>query len=350
MTLRTVGFRHAVLLIPLLFAGCENGRDPSAPVAPPGPVATAIPLTDMGNTRYLGFAGGLYPGGDLVPPEHSRLGLERAQQIQPLGPDGRPSAGGSFVLLSIGMSNTTQEFCSAGSEECRPWTFVGQATEDVAVDHARLVIVNGAWGGQAAESWTSSDSLNYERILTTRLRPRGLTEAQVQAVWMKVADRNPEVSLPDADADAFLLERRMGEIVRALRGRYPNLRQIFISTRIYAGYATGPLNPEPFAYESGFAAKWLIGAQIEQARTGVRDSIAGDLDPAHTPWLAWGPYLWAAGTQPRSDGLVWKRADFSDDGVHPSRSGEQKVGAMLLEFFKTSPYTRCWFLVEGECS
>jgi hypothetical protein len=37
-------------------------------------------------------------------------------------------------------------------------------------------------------------------------------------------------------------------------------------------------------------------------------------------------------------------ADFDTDGTHPSTAGERKVAAQLLEFFKSSRFTRCWFL------
>jgi hypothetical protein len=143
----------------------------------------------------------------------------------------------------------------------------------------------------------------------------------------------------------------MGNIVRALRVRYPNLQQVFISSRIYGGYATTPLNPEPYAYESGFSVKWLIQAQISQVQAGtISDGRAGDLSDAVAPWLAWGPYLWADGMTARSDGLVWERQDLTaSDGTHPSQSGQAKVGAMLLEFFKGSPYTSCWFLGGRTC-
>jgi hypothetical protein len=33
------------------------------------------------------------------------------------------------------------------------------------------------------------------------------------------------------------------------------------------------------------------------------------------------------------------------DGTHPSTSGEQKVGGMLLETMLSSPYTQSWFVV-----
>ncbi|HEX8674572.1 MAG TPA: hypothetical protein VF710_21915 [Longimicrobium sp.] len=124
---------------------------------------------------------------------------------------------------------------------------------------------------------------------------------------------------------------------------------MFISSRIYAGYATTALNPEPYAYESGFAVKWLIQDQIDQARTGTPSARSGDL--AAAPWLAWGPYLWARGAQPNAAGLAWLPTDYAADGTHPARTGEEKVGALLLDFFKSSPFTRCWFVSDaGPCA
>jgi hypothetical protein len=123
---------------------------------------------------------------------------------------------------------------------------------------------------------------------TARIWPRdwaarGVTEPQVQVVWMKVAHSQPRSALADADADARLIARRVADIARR---RLPGWR---------------------------------------------------------------GPYLWANGSSPQSDGLSWLIGDFQNDGTHPSQSGQQKVGRELLQFFKTSPVTRCWFLAAAGC-
>ena len=180
-----------------------------------------------------------------------------------------PSASGRYVLLSIGISNTTQEFCSQGSGlPCDSWTFMGQAATDIAVNRTALALVNGAAGGVTADRWVSAASPEYDRIRDTRLVPQGFSERQVQIAWVKVANAQPAISLPAAQADASNLVQQMGNIARAMKSRYPNLRIIFFSSRIYAGYATTTLNPEPYAYESGLAVKWVVQAQIDQMQNG----------------------------------------------------------------------------------
>lgn len=342
--------RRLIGLAMLGLTACSAG-DAAAPPAGPGLDTARVPLTDLGTGTYLGFAGGLYPAGtNDVPPAHAARGATAAGLIRPLNAAGQPDEAGKYVLLSIGMSNTTQEFCAPSGSSCSAWTFAGQAAADPAVNHTTLAIANGARGGQVAEAWDSPTEDNYRRIRDDVLAPAGLSEAQVQIVWMKVARSTPRVSLPAADADAYVLQRAMGDIARALMVRYPNLRQVFISSRTYAGFATTALNPEPYAYETGFAVKWLIESQIAQLGGAPPDPRSGDLSPPVAPWLAWAAYLWARDQpRPRSDGFFWVSADFQADGTHPSRSGEEKVGTLLLQFFKTSPHTRCWFIAGQRC-
>jgi len=343
--------RLSLFSLAVAIAGCGNNGSGTGPAT-----AGRVPLPQLGIGTYKGFVGGLYPAGaNVEPAAHAAAGQSRAQAIVPLDTSGALSASGKVVLLSLGMSNTTQEFCSASSTttSCSSWSFMGQAAADPSVNHTTLAIVNGARGGQDAQAWDATTDANYDTVRLNRLGPLGLTERQVQIVWVKQADAGPQDSLPSAQSDAYQLESRLGNIARALRSHYPNLKIIFFSSRIYAGYATTTLNPEPFAYESGFAVKWLIQAQIEQMSNGgtVTDARAGDLNyNSGAAWLAWGPYLWADGMTPRQgDGLVWQSTDFVQDGTHPSQSGQQKVGTMLLAFFKTSPFTKCWFVNGGTC-
>jgi len=194
-----------------------------------------------------------------------------------------------------------------------------------------------------------------------------LTEKQVQVLWIKNANPSPALhglaSLNSATAcaadvltvEACNYESQLGQTIRAARSRYPNLKQVFLSTRIYAGYALVPLNPEPYAYEYGFSAKWLIQAQVDQIRNSTIDPVAGDLNysTGTAAWTSWGPYLWADGASPRSDGLYWcggqaappcnGQDDYQSDFTHPNpQFGAPKVVDQLMNFFLNSSYTP-WF-------
>ncbi len=305
---------------------------------------------------YKGFDGGLYFGSNAVPPAHATFGAQAAREVQPLDAGGNPDPNGAIVLMSLSMSNATREWCvphesrGDGDPPCTPESFMGQADADPSVNH-NVVLVNGARDGQHLGKWDRSTGAEYTRLATEVLPGFGVTEAQVQAVWIKVAlaSQTSHPLLPDPDADAYQEEAALGDVVRALRQRYPNLQQVFLTSRIYGGYSNpNGHSPEPWAYETGFATKWAIEAQITQRATGTVDSQAGNLEG--TPFMAWGPYLWSYGNQPRKDGLMWPSNNFVSDGLHASPVGVEIVGDALLDFFKDSPFTRCWFVEGQTCS
>ena len=51
--------------------------------------------------------------------------------------------------------------------------------------------------------------------------------------------------------------------MQMLKNKFPNLKLVYLSDRIYAGYATTNLNPEPFAWYTGWCVKQLIADQID---------------------------------------------------------------------------------------
>jgi uncharacterized protein (TIGR03437 family) len=283
-----------------------------------------VPLNDPFFLSYQGFRGGLYPDGkNHRPTGHEAAGLQRAAEVQPRDATGAvDQAGGKIVLLSIGMSNTTQEFS----------VFKKLADQDPE-RNPKLVIVDGAQGGWSADRIVAGGD-RFWAAIDTRLAAAGVTAAQVQAGWMKEADARPALPFPE---HARRLQSEMQSIAQTLRARFPNLRIVYLSGRTYGGYASTALNPEPYGYESGFAVKWLIEAQI-------RGDPELSFTAGRAPWLAWGPYLWADGTKPRDDGLVWNCSDFQQDGTHPSDSGRKKVAGMLLNFMKSDTTSRPWFV------
>lgn len=295
-----------------------------------------IPITDMAEQQYKGQMGGLYPEGKNTPSESLKAAAQKElKAIQPLNAQGEPAETGKIGLISLGMSNTTQEFSA----------FKKLADADPNKSPF-VVIVDCAQGGQAAHQWAYPDeSANKKRpspwtVMDQRIKEANLSPTQVQVVWLKQAQMGP-AQLGEFPKHAESLRDDIAVILRMLKMRFPNLRIAYLSSRIYGGYATGALNPEPYAYESAFSVRWLI----EEQTKGTLDL---NWDPANgqvkSPLLLWGPYLWADGVKGRkTDELVWKREDLAGDGTHPSTSGREKVARMLLQFFKSDPNAGSWF-------
>ena len=289
-----------------------------------------VPINDLGAGSYQGAQGGLYPGGTNVRPHaHTVGGLAQAVQIVPRDASGNPaapSAGGRIVFLSIGMSNCTQEFSR----------FVQLAVADPLRAPA-VRCVDGAQGGQTA-AIIMNPNANFWTVVAQRLAAAGVTDQQVQAIWFKEADAGPTNGWP---AYANQLKGEFETILGILRTKFPNARQCYMASRIYAGYATTSLNPEPYSYEQGFSCKWTIEDQIAGLASLNYDPALG---PVVSPWVDWGTYNWADGLVPRSDGLTWACADFSADGTHPSTSGREKVAQALLAFAHSEPTMAAWYL------
>jgi hypothetical protein len=312
---------------------------PPAPSAPDpavkpetGVSAGLVPLSDMSGTeRYKGEVGGLYAAGRNTPPEaHGKAAMEMAAKLQPLDAEGKPSPTGKIVLLTHGMSNTTNE-----SER-----FLELANADPRKNPS-LILIDGAQGGMDARKWLadtpSRRGTSPWEALDKRIKNAGVTAQQVQVIWMKHALARV-AQYGEFPKHAVKLKDDQAEITRMLKKRFPNLRIIYLSSRSYAGYATTELNPEPFAYESAFAVRWLIEDQIKgEPELSYADGKA--------PLLLWGPYLWADGEKGRkTDDLAYKREDYRDDGTHPSDSGRQKIAAQLLKFFTTDATAVGWFV------
>lgn len=290
-----------------------------------------IPLNEMGTKEYQGFQGGFYPDGQNERPKaHEAAGLKLAKSIQPLNAEGKPDPQGKIVLMSVGMSNTSQ--ASQGFQKA----LVNESSKNPA-----LIFVNGAVGGMTADRIqdpASAIGMKYWTEVDDRLMKAGVTRAQVQVVWIKEADAGPNQGFP---AYAKKLESELAKIVQIFPERFPNVKLAYLSSRTFGGYATTKLNPEPYAYESGFSVKWLIERQIKGEADLNYDPTKGAVK---APWLSWGPYLWANGTTKRPDGFYYEQSDFGNDGTHHSGAGSEKIGRHMLQFFKTDTTTKSWFL------
>ena len=259
-----------------------------------------VPLTDTGD---------LYTTGNTMPAGHASAG----PAVSPID--------GVVGVVSIGMSNGQQEW---GEFEQQ---IAGRA--DLA---GSLRFANAAQPGKTAALWANPTNGAWDSAIST-VTGAGFRVDQVQVVWMKMGSRLSELGTGPFDERVALEQRWLNSALDNAAAVFPNLKQVYFSSRIYSGYsADTAILAEPMSgYDNGFAVKAVI-----------EDAIAG----ATPVWAAWGPYLWADGTTPRNDGLTWECDDLEDDGVHPSGSGEAKVASLLEGFFSSEPVACQWFLAD----
>jgi hypothetical protein len=331
---RFFGLRFA-LLTALLLGGWAPGRAAAAQATPckGEHLDVSMPLNDLGGDEYIrmdgqatGFYGGLYPGGsNMRPPAHEAAGIALAEAIVPLDEAGNPDPGnGRIALISVGMSNTTTEF-SAFTELVEGMPSVSP--------HLRLI--NGAYPGRTADEWVDPNAEAWLYV-DEQLAAAGLTPAQVQVAWVKQA----LVGSGAFPGRAEVLQGALVAIAQNLKSNYPNIQIAYFSSRTRSYRYWSGLNPEPVAFETGFAVKWMIEQQLDGDPALNFDPDAG---PAVAPYLSWGAYLWIDGLNPRSDGRVWLPEDLVQDCTHPSESGQAKVADMLWEFFTTDTTAAPWF-------
>lgn len=293
------------------------------------------PLTDLGTAEYErdgeGEEGGLYgEGSNTCPSAHQAAGVALGAQVEKLDTNGDPDAGGTIVLLGLGMSQQNiymPEFITQAA-----------ADGDVSTD---VTIVNG-----------SVSSFTYDRIganinniywtthVPAALSAAGVGAEQVQVVFMLNA------WLPSEGSFTEYRDNSYDAIVSTLQfcyQLYPNLKQVWLGNRCYAGYAgAGVPSPEPYAYECGFSVRKVILSQIAGDADLVFDEGGGTIV---APWCAWGVDIWADGENTRSDGLEYECADMRvDDGMHAGDGARDKVVALMLSHFKTNTATSGWFL------
>ena len=290
-------------------------------------ITSATPLIDFGSATYRGFQGGLYPNiSNQRPVAHNEAGIAIAKAIKPLNNSGAiDNLNGKIIWMSIGMSNTTQEtqeFLSLMQ------TFTNK--------NPKLTLIDGAEGGKDIKQINNPEG-NYWNTVFNRLSNAGLSPAQVQVIWFKEAESQPTDTSFATYPDDLKIKYR--SVMQILKAKFPNLKLCYLSDRIYAGYASSKLNPEPFAWHTGWTVKRLIADQL----SGDASLNYSGSNPS-AAWLSWGPYLWANGASPRSDGLSWLPTDYQSDGTHPGLSGRQKVAQILLQFFSTDETTKPWFL------
>jgi hypothetical protein len=295
-----------------------------------GTTSPEIPMDQLGTNTYLGYMGGLYPGGtNTMPPAHQTAGINLANEIQPLNAEGQPSPTGKYVLLSLGTSDAAYEFDR----------FLEYSANEPTIN-SNLVIVEGAMGSEALDTLLGPEENDFwNNIYNWFLPDKGVTQQQVVAIWMEPEDAHPPGPFPQ---DMEQMHTELRTLIPNLLVRFPNLKLLYLASRAYAGYAKPPKQvTEPYSYDQAYALQAVIADQLNGDPALNFDPSQG---PVVAPWLAWESYKWGNGMTAHN-GLVWACQDFRNDGYHVTGPGEDKVVGLLMNFLKSDPTAAPWFYV-----
>jgi len=300
------------LLLGVSLAACSDaGPEPIASGPPPGPdTTTPFPL-DRGDDGPS--TPGTYKGLWL------RLTDNGAPTVSPVD--------GVVGVVCVGMSNANQE-CAVFLEQVRSaWASEVKTT---------IRVANCAVGLHAIEQWNDPayDAVLWGDCVTRRLGPAGIRLDQVRVVYHKAANLNtsgPGGSrlpvYPDPGSDFAAFERNLTTFSARVRSKFPAVQAVYTSSRSYGGYSGTFTRGEPLSYEEGHALnRWL-----ESHRTV--DGV----------WYGWGPSLWAPacdGGTTNASGVCYARADYIEDGVHPSTSGRAKMARLIHDRFLREEWYR----------
>ncbi len=305
---------------------CAFGVDPSS-FSPFPDGNLYIAETDKSQTPYETY---LYPNqSNEMPAAHRRKGEEIAATILPLDKDGNVDLKkGKILIVAEGMSNMRDEM-----EQ-----FEKRYMSDNAELNPKVEFTSEAEGGCDLVCWIGKGTKGKNK--------------QVQIVMMKHSNNRPQ--LPDGSpkrANAFfrtkedkffpnhamVTKNMLKERLHNLKEIYPNLKQVYITSRSFGGYSCNKDYREPVGYEENFSVKWLIEDQV----TGADPDLAFEGPDAPAPWIAWGPFLWDSN---------WDRSYFSDDGTHPSKKGSNAVADLWYESLSAQSTSRNWFMKDAATS
>lgn len=303
-----------------------------------------VPLVDLQTDSYLGFQGGLYPGGsNTMPTAHADSGIAIAQTIMPINFDGEiDTTYGKVVMLGLGNSSAGKSFNK----------FVGAYYDEGYTDSC-FRLINGCMEAYSLKDMIALNANDvYWKDVNDFFQTAGLKKKQVGIVWLQSISFEDSLLTPAAYVDT--LKKTYTEVIKKLKSQFINLKQVYISGMHYGGYTDSNAIhfnalAEPAPYFNDFAIKAVIEAQI------IGDTLlAYSGEDADAVWVAWAPNYWADGRNLRDyDNLRWLCPgdfDSDEDGYYLSGSGQQKAADKLFNFFTTEPTAAPWiFGLPFEC-
>jgi len=285
-----------------------------------------VPINDLGAGTYLGFVGGLYPGGiDTPAGKYAKDLLNFSNRIKPLDSNGKASESGRIVFISLGASTGGHNMVALMSK-----------TNNNPLTNPRLTLANcNNGGGNASLNSIMNPSDPYWDHVSLILKNRHLSYKQVQVIYLETDDSIPVTSFPER---AYQVRDDLKKAMQVCKTKFRHLKLVYVLGRTTTWDKTQVQNIEPAPYYNGWGNKFFIEDQINGA-PGTQ--YKGDT--AVAPLVTWGWYQWADGTtNPRQDGFIWTK-DLTVDGLHATPEGQDTLTTRFQNFLLTDRYASIWY-------
>src|SRR5436190_7733875 len=148
-----------------------------------------IPINDLGTGTYMGFTGGLYPGGANTPPgTYSSDLVTSSSQILPFTSKGRVDSTGKGKIGVIGIGGST---CGDLFLTLKNKTVGNPATNPY------LHMVSCAWGGgKASLNSIMNPNDKYWSHVDSELTKNRLKAGQVEIIFFDTEDSTSYINFP----------------------------------------------------------------------------------------------------------------------------------------------------------
>jgi len=293
-------------------------------------VNAKIPLNDLGTASYMGYTGGLYPGGANSPSgQYAADLLEISNTIVPIDTFGNASATkGKIVFLSLGAST--------GGKNMQ--ALIAKTTGNP-LTNPKLVMADCNQGGATSSLTSIANPIDpYWLTVTKVINRKKSSYKQVQVVYLETDDGVTTKQFPDRPN---AIRNKIEACARNMHNKFPNLKVLYLlgRTRTFNNKRNNatPWNTEPSPYYFGWACKWAIEDQIN----GVAGTeYKGPNKKA--PIITWGFYQWADSLPRVTDNFYWRWSE-TKDGLHSNDAGEDTLATRFQKFLLTDSYAKKWY-------
>lgn len=319
------------ILTALLFVACSkennSSRSQSGDVSNAGtkPDTARIPLNDLGKRTFMGYVGGLFPGGTNNPSgQYATDLLKASRNILPIDSFGNPFKHGRVVFISLGGSTCGHNMIQLKKQ-----------TVDDPETNQKLALLNCSNGyGEASLNSMMNPNDPYWDHVSQIIHGAYSSYRQVQVIYLETDDSSRYVNWPGRPN---LVKSELQTALRVFKAKFPNLKIVYVlgRTRTFGNQALW--NREPSPYYFGWACKWAIEDQIN----GVPGTEYKGPKTV-SPMLTWGWYEWADSLPRKTDGFYWRESE-TKDGLHATPVGQDTLATRFQNFLLTDKYAKNWY-------